>query len=88
MAMAAETTGCQTVNLACGGSHTILETLEILREYAGAEVGVTFAAPRTGDVMHSKADVSRIRELIGFESETDFTTGLAKTFDWYRSTYG
>ncbi len=87
MSMDADTTGCLTVNLACGGSHTILAMLNILREYSGAEVDVNHAPPRNGDVMHSKADVTRIREEIGFTSEVSFAEGLQKTYDWYRSTY-
>ncbi|HPH02373.1 MAG TPA: GDP-L-fucose synthase, partial [Spirochaetota bacterium] len=29
-------------------------------------------------------DVTRARELFGFEAGTDFDDGLARTVDWYR----
>ncbi|MEY2967279.1 MAG: hypothetical protein RLY50_1329 [Actinomycetota bacterium] len=87
MALEAETAGCQTVNLACAGNHTVKSLFEILRSQAGVDVEPVYATPRTGDVMHSRAAIDRIRDLIGFEPEVSFEEGLARTYDWYRSTF-
>ena len=87
MALEAETSGCQTVNLACAGNHSVLSLFEILRRQAGVDVEPVHGPSRTGDVMHSRAAIDRIRDLIGFEPEYTFEEGLARTFDWYRVTY-
>jgi nucleoside-diphosphate-sugar epimerase len=80
--------GCHTVNLAGGGNHSILDTLNVLKRCAGSDVEPTFAPARAGDVRHSQADVSRLRELIDYVPDTSFDTGLARTFEWYQQTYG
>lgn len=84
LAMEASTEGCQTVNLACGGSHSVLDILVELKLIAGVDGEPTFEPSRVGDVMYSQADVSRARELFGFESEYSLASGLRETFDWYR----
>lgn len=86
-AMRAKTTGCQVVNLACGGSHTILDLLHTLQQFAGKQVAPQFAPPRAGDVKHSRADVSLARSLLDFSAQVPFAEGLERTFDWYRSQY-
>jgi nucleoside-diphosphate-sugar epimerase len=75
------------VNLACGGSYSLLELLQTLKAYAGVEVDPEFAPPRSGDVRHSKADVSKARELLDFSAQVPFSEGLERTYDWYRSQY-
>ena len=83
----ADTEGCTTVNVACGGSHTIEGLLAVLKQHAGSDVEPLYAPPRAGDVRSSRADVSRMAELFGFDTRVSFDDGLRKTFDWYRSTY-
>ncbi|MCC6782857.1 MAG: NAD-dependent epimerase/dehydratase family protein [Planctomycetes bacterium] len=87
LALETTTSGCETVNLACAGNHTINDLLRVLREYAGSTLQPVHAPPRNGDVMHSRADISRIRALLGFQPEVTFDEGLRKTYDWYRRTY-
>jgi UDP-glucose 4-epimerase len=85
LAMDTPLTGCHTLNLACGRTHSVLELLEILRDYAGVEVQPVHGPPRTGDIKHSLADITRARELLGFSPLVSFADGLKRTFDWYRS---
>ncbi len=84
-AMRTKTMGCQVVNLACGGSYSLLDLLRTLQPFAGAKVEPQFGPPRTGDVKHSRADVTRARELLDFCAQVPFAEGLKKTYDWYRS---
>ncbi len=79
--------GCHTVNLACGGNHTINDLLRILNDCAGTSIRAEHGPSRTGDVRHSQADIARIRELIGFEPQVSFEEGLRRTYDWYQRTY-
>lgn len=87
LAMQTPLEGCHVVNLACGGSHSILDILNGLKTHAGVDVEPVFEPARTGDVQHSRADISRARKLLGFEPEVSFLDGLKQTFDWYRSVY-
>jgi UDP-glucose 4-epimerase len=87
LAMQASIGGCHTVNLACGGSHSVLEILDVLKAHAGSDVQPIFEAPRRGDVRNSRADISKAREVLGFTPGVDLSTGLKATYDWYRSEY-
>ena len=40
---------------------------------------------RRGDVRDSQADITKARELLGYEPIVSFEEGLRKTVDWYRS---
>ena len=59
--------------------------LDVLRAHAGVDVEPVFAPPRTGDIKHSQADITRARQLLGYSPQVSFTEGLQRTFDWYRS---
>lgn len=74
------------INMASGESHTIKETLEMILEidgYTDADVQYDLTKP----VMIKKRlfDVSRAKELLGWEPKVDLRTGLEKTIKWYRS---
>ncbi|MCP4746172.1 MAG: SDR family oxidoreductase [Desulfobacteraceae bacterium] len=40
---------------------------------------------RPGDIVHSLADISKLRDHLGFEQKVSFDAGLNSTFDWYRA---
>jgi UDP-N-acetylglucosamine 4-epimerase len=67
-----------------------LNTLfELLREHvAAARPQITSPEPvrrdfRAGDVMHSQADVSLARELLGYEPTHTLEQGLSEALPWY-----
>jgi UDP-glucose 4-epimerase len=48
-----------------------------------------FAPPRTGDVLHSWADITAAQRDLRYEVEIDLKEGLEKTIAWYmRQTQG
>ena len=44
---------------------------------------LVYTDPRPGDIIHSFADISKAKELIGFKPEYDQRTGLKYYFEWY-----
>ena len=84
-AMDARTKGCEVVNIAYGSSITLLELLDVLQGLAGTSLEPTWAQPRSGDVRHSLADVTRASSLLGYRPKVGFAEGIRRTFDWYRS---
>tara|TARA_R110002094_G_scaffold138318_1_gene129670 strand:+ start:1634 stop:2590 length:957 start_codon:yes stop_codon:yes gene_type:complete len=90
----ADSTGCETVNLAYGDSRTVLDIYELLCKFTKQQLP-DLAIPdpqrmpaRIGDVRHSLADVSRAKERFGFAPTVGFAEGLARTFAWYRTQLG
>ncbi len=75
----------QVINIANGDRITLNQLLAQLKELTGKPDAVAeFKEPRPGDVKHSLADISRARELLGFEPQVDLKTGLQQTIDWWK----
>lgn len=68
--------GGSVMNIACGGSYTLIELVQALNEILGTNVQPTFGPSRAGDVMHSKADISLAHKLMGYEPKVGFKEGL------------
>jgi len=84
-----DTRGCETVNLAYGQATTIRDLYAELGCIAERSLGLKtipepqMAPPRAGDVRHSLADVTRARELFGFEATVGLREGIERTVAWY-----
>jgi UDP-N-acetylglucosamine 4-epimerase len=48
-----------------------------------AKAEVRFEPPRAGDIRHSHADISKARELLGYEPRVSAAEGLEQTMPWY-----
>jgi len=69
-------------NVSCGDRTSNSEILEYLKErYSHATV--IDASWRPGDVMHTQADISSIRDELGYEPTVRFWEGLEKTLVWW-----
>ena len=78
--------GAEAVNVACGDRTTNKSILEfLLSKYPDAKY---HEAPwRPGDVMHTQADVTRTKELLGFVPIVRFWEGLERTVKWYEENW-
>ncbi|MFX4273868.1 NAD-dependent epimerase/dehydratase family protein [Propionibacteriaceae bacterium Y1685] len=72
------------VNLAFGTRHTLLDVISRLETILGTPLTVEHVEPRAGDVRHSQADQSRLRELVASVTPVDLDTGLAGTVEWMK----
>ena len=76
-------------NVAFGQRTTLNELFALIREEVARhkpEAGTATAAHRdfrAGDVRHSLADISRARQLLGFDPTIDVRQGLRLAGDWY-----
>lgn len=75
----------EMMNLATGGRVTLLELVNKLNHLLGTNFQPEFAAPRPGDILHSRAGVDKARDLLDFTPVVDFDVGLARTVAWFRS---
>jgi len=66
-------------NTGCGGRYTINELVDALNELLGADLEPIYDDPRPGDVRHSHADISKARDLLGYDPKVDFVEGLERT---------
>jgi UDP-glucose 4-epimerase len=70
-------------NIACGSRYNLLQLAKAINRILGKDVKPRFAPPRPGDVKHSMADISRAKELLGYEPVVSFEEGLKKTVDFF-----
>lgn len=72
------------LNVATGSRISLNELFSVLRVLIGADVNPSYGPARAGDVRDSQADITRARELLGYEPTISFEEGLRRTVDWYR----
>jgi nucleoside-diphosphate-sugar epimerase len=85
--LAAESTRAvgQVVNVANGQQISLNDLLSALKKLTGRDdVEAEYREPRVGDVRHSLADITRARELLGYEPRVGLDEGLRKTLDWWK----
>ena len=81
----AEKVSGKMMNVATGAAVTLNQVFEILRELTGYSGNPAYAEPRSGDIKHSLADISRARELLGYVPRVDFREGIGRTVEWYKN---
>ena len=74
----------QAYNIGAGGRLFLIDIYNHLCKALGKEVEPNYGPPRKGDVRDSNADISRARELLGYDPEYDFEKGIALAIDWYK----
>jgi nucleoside-diphosphate-sugar epimerase len=67
------------INVACGEQTTLLALLERLYGIIGRRIEPIFEPPRAGDVLHSRADITRARDLLQYRPAVDLEEGLRRT---------
>lgn len=85
LAMEAEKTRGETVNVACGGSISVNDVIATINRALGTDVRPVYAPRRPGDVMHSCADISLAKRLLNYAPVVSFEDGLRRAIDYYRS---
>lgn len=70
-----------------GERTTLNDVLKLLSQICGKQVVAKYDPPRTGDILHSLADISSARKLLGYNPRVNFEEGLRLTWDWYRHAY-
>lgn len=78
----------EVMNIACGDRFSLLDLVDIINRILGTSIEPVFEPARPGDVKHSQADISKARELIGFEPKVGFVEGLERLVGWTRGNLG
>lgn len=77
----------QIYNVACGEQTSLNEMVEILNSISKKDIKANYGPERKGDVKHSKADITKIKTLLGYEPEVYFEEGLGQVYNWYKTSY-
>ena len=74
----------QVYNIAYGGREYLIDIYHTLTSVLGKDIEPKFGPNRKGDIKHSNADISKARELLGYDPEYSFEDGIKLAIDWYK----
>lgn len=75
----------QVYNVACGDQVTLNGIVNMLKRFTGKNIDPLYGPERPGDVRHSRADISKIKRLLGYEPKVLFEEGLEEVYKWYQN---
>ena len=73
----------RTFNVATGRPTSLNQVYTALQRITGYARPAAYAEPRHGDIRHSVADVTAIREALDFRATVGLEEGLRRTVEWY-----
>ncbi|WP_348611676.1 NAD-dependent epimerase/dehydratase family protein [Halobaculum rarum] len=71
-------------NVGTGESTSIRELAEEIQEITDTRSDIVHTDVRSGDIDHSKADITRMRDQLEVEPTVSLREGLEHTIEWYR----
>jgi UDP-N-acetylglucosamine 4-epimerase len=71
-------------NIAYGGREFLIDIYSQLVNALEKEIQPIFGPPRMGDIKHSNADISKAKEMLGYEPEWSFEQGIEAAIEWYK----
>ncbi|MBC8481497.1 MAG: SDR family oxidoreductase [Planctomycetes bacterium] len=74
----------EAMNISTKNAVTVNTVVNKIKELLGKNIDPVYAPPRPGDIKHSLADVSRAKELIGYEPKVTFEDGITRAIGWYK----
>ncbi len=74
----------EVFNIAYGGREYLIDIYYHLTHALGKKIEPNFGPERAGDIKHSNADISKAKELLGYDPEWDFERGIGEAIEWYR----
>lgn len=78
--------GYQIYNLGNGHPTRLNDFIRLVEEHTGRKAVINVMPEQPGDVPRTCADISKARELLGYDPKTPFSEGIAKLVAWYKTT--
>ena len=75
----------EAFNVAYGGREYLIDIYHDLEEALGIKVEPNYGPDRAGDIKHSNDDISKARELLGYDPEWSFERGIKDAVEWYKA---
>ena len=72
------------LHLGSGTETSVIDVAETIASmFADRELQIEHGPSRAGDVRHSRSDITRARQLLGYAPSVDLADGLARTREWF-----
>lgn len=77
----------QAYNVAFGERFTINQMYDSIAAYLQKEIKAIHREPRAGDIRDSLADISKAKNLLGYQPQYSFNQGLPLTIEYFKSIF-
>ena len=74
----------EAFNIAYGGREYLIDIYYGLTKALGVDIEPVFGPERAGDIKHSNADISKAKELLGYDPDWSFDRGIEAAIEWYK----
>jgi UDP-glucuronate 4-epimerase len=78
---------CEIFNLARGESQNLLDFIKEIEVNLNLEAKKEFLQLQKGDVPITSADISKAKELLGYNPQISISAGVKKFVEWYKEYY-
>jgi dTDP-glucose 4,6-dehydratase len=75
----------EPVNIGNPEEYTILDLAEMIREIAGSSSEIVFEPRPVDDPAVRRPDITRAKEVLGWEPTVPVREGLKRTIEWFRT---
>lgn len=75
----------EAFNIAAGGRESIIDVCNKITTILKKKIRYYHSESRIGDIRDSNADVSKAKNILGYEPKYKFNEGLKLTIDWYKN---
>jgi nucleoside-diphosphate-sugar epimerase len=82
-AMTAAGVSGEVFNIGCGQQTSLNDLVQRLAQIAGTEPEIDYLPARSGDIPHSRADISKARALLRYEPVISLAAGLQQTWSYF-----
>jgi dTDP-D-glucose 4,6-dehydratase len=77
--------GYEVINLGNGRPFRLKDFISLVEKCVGRSANIEVLPEQPGDVERTCADISKARELLGYDPKVAFEDGISRTADWYRA---
>lgn len=74
----------EVMNVACGDQITLNQMINLLQDISFKSIKALYGAERLGDVRHSRANITKIQNVLGYNPIIRFREGLEIVYSWYK----
>ncbi|MFT4693831.1 MAG: UDP-N-acetylglucosamine 4-epimerase [Francisella sp.] len=73
----------EAFNIAYGGREYLIDLYYNICDALGKKIEPNFGPDRAGDIKHSNADISKAKQMLGYNPEYNFELGMKHAVEWY-----
>lgn len=74
----------EAFNIAYGGREYLNDIYKGLAAALDVDIEPIYGSDRPGDIKHSNADISKARDLLGYDPDWSFERGIKAAIEWYK----